>query len=297
MQRKAFVLLSGGLDSTTCLYKAIYDYAPQDMAHGYGDPDIVKDMIENMIPETQRNPTYEGGVLIPWVEAVSIDYGQRHKKEMDYAKRTCDRLGISHTVLDVGKLLGGASVMLSADSLGSVEVPDISYSDIKGVSPTYVPFRNGLMLSALTAHAQKYVNAQIAERIEVSLQESDFQEIGQANEYFTGQAKDLCGIYFGAHSEDAQNWAYPDCTPEFIGAMANAIYIGSYMSIRLHTPLEWLTKGETVSMGTSLGVPYADTWSCYKGEALHCGTCPTCRARKEAFIQAGVKDPTEYAVA
>jgi len=291
MQRKAFVLLSGGLDSTTCLYKAIYDYAPPDLREVWqpSSPHFIGPF------ETWINLRPTEDYEIEWVEAVSIDYGQRHKKEMDYAKRTCDRLGIKHTILDVGKLLGGASVMLSADSVGSVAVPDISYNDIKGVSPTYVPFRNGLMLSALTAHAQKYVNEQIADRVEVGLQESDFKEIGEANEYFTNRAKDLCGIYFGAHSEDAQNWAYPDCTPEFIGAMANAIYIGSYMSIRLHTPLEWLTKGETVSMGTKLGVPYGDTWSCYKGETLHCGVCPTCRARKAAFAEAGVEDPTEYA--
>ena len=114
--RKAYVLLSGGLDSTTCLYLAM------DQA------------------ET--------------VEAVSIDYGQRHKKEMEYAKKSCDKYGIKHTILDVGSLLRGDTVMLTADSIGTVEVPNISYSEIKGVSPTYVPFRNGLMLSALTGHAQ-----------------------------------------------------------------------------------------------------------------------------------------------
>jgi len=255
--RKAFVLLSGGLDSTTCLYQAIHDYKPDDM-----NVSRVHDMLDGHTSKPE----------IDWVEAVSVFYGQRHKKEMDYAKKTCEQLGIKHSILDVGSLLRGDTVMLTDDSVGKVEVPNIDYSEIKGVSPTYVPFRNGLMLSALTAHAQKWVNANNQENLKVE-----------------------AGIYFGAHAEDAHNWAYPDCTPEFIGAMANAIYIGSYMQIRLHTPLEWLTKSRVVELGDSLGVPFENTWSCYKGEELHCGVCPTCRSRKQAFDAAGITDPTDYA--
>lgn len=253
--KKAFVLLSGGLDSTTCLYQAIHDYAPD----------------HNSAVQVIDKHTRASGC--DWVEAVSIYYGQRHKKEMDYAKNTCERLGIKHSILDVGSLLRGDTVMLTDDSIGKVEVPNIDYSEIKGVSPTYVPFRNGLMLSALTAHAQKWVNEK---------NEEDWVD------------KVSAGIYFGAHSEDAHNWAYPDCTPEFIGAMANAIYIGSYMQIRLHTPLQWLQKVGVVTLGDSLGVRFEDTWSCYKGEELHCGVCPTCRSRKQAFEAAGIADPTVY---
>jgi 7-cyano-7-deazaguanine synthase in queuosine biosynthesis len=155
MQRKAFVLLSGGMDSTTCLYKAIHDYMPENpgINLSYGDPDIIR--------ETLHEAASNDHILvdIPWVEAVSIDYGQRHKKEMEYARTTCNRLGIKHTILDIGNLLSGATIMLSSES--TVDVPDIDYTDIRGVSPTYVPFRNGLMLSALTAHAQKYVNEKL----------------------------------------------------------------------------------------------------------------------------------------
>lgn len=287
MERKAFVLLSGGLDSTTCLFKAIMDYMPTDpgMSLAYGDKDVWAEHLRTATP---------GSTEIGWVEAVSINYGQRHTKELEYAKRTCDRLGIKHTILDVGKLLSGATVMLTTESIGSVEVPDISYSDIKGVSPTYVPFRNGLMLSALTAHAQKYVNEQIQAQAKAMV-DAGVTDHAQAMDETTKEAANLCGIYFGAHSEDAANWAYPDCTPEFIGAMANAIYIGTYMSIRLHTPIQWLMKNEIVTLGDKLGIPFEQTWSCYKGEEKHCGTCPTCRSRKEAFVIAGVKDPTEYA--
>lgn len=247
-KRKAFVLLSGGLDSTTCLYQAMKDY---------GD-----------------------------AEAISVDYGQRHKKEMAYARKSCDKLGIKHTILDIGNILSGKTVMLTQEGADAgTDVPDISYSDIKGVSPTYVPFRNGTLLSAITAHAQKWVNEQfdaIESRDGLCTRDPDMEGVH-------------AGIYFGAHSEDAQNWAYPDCTPEFIGAMANAIYIGTYRAIRLHTPLQWLMKDQIVELGHRLHVPFEDTWSCYKGEEHHCGTCPTCRSRKEAFQRAGLRDPTVYA--
>lgn len=294
MEKKAFVLLSGGMDSTTCLFKAIYDFCPT------GSASDAKDVIwANSNPtEWSQVAKLTGPPPINWVEAVSINYGQRHTKELEYAKATCDRLGIEHTVLDVGKLLSGATVMLTKDSVGTVEVPDISYADIKGVSPTYVPFRNGLMLAALTAHAQKYVNGEIQERVEYMRdmsQESEPMSEAECTRIATDEAKDLCGIYFGAHSEDAQNWAYPDCTPEFIGSMANAIYVGSYFSIRLHTPIQWLMKHEIVTLGDKLGVPFQSTWSCYKGEEEHCGVCPTCRSRREAFVIAGIPDPTVYA--
>jgi 7-cyano-7-deazaguanine synthase len=279
--RKAFVLLSGGLDSTTCLHQAIMDYMPNDGGINllYSDPNLIREGLRDV---------KQGEANLPWVEAVSVYYGQRHKKEMDYAKKTCERLGIKHSVLDVGSLLRGDTVMLTDDSRGTVEVPNIDYAEIKGVSPTYVPFRNGLMLSALTAHAQKWVNEQNAifkDAVETNLLQDIGAEVGDEPQ---------AGIYFGAHSEDAHNWAYPDCTPEFIGAMANAIYIGSYMQIRLHTPIQWMQKRDVVQRGDYLGVRFADTWSCYKGEEHHCGICPTCRSRREAFIAAGISDPTTY---
>lgn len=233
--RKAFVLLSGGLDSTTALHVAMSEFG----GSGY-------------------------------VEAVSIEYGQRHNKEMGFAAQTCRRLNVRHTILDVGKLLGG-SMLTDARQ----DIPKVTYDQIDGVSPTYVPFRNGLLLSAITAHAQKWIDAQ--------------------SKTYTAD-KFEAGVFFGAHAEDAHNWAYPDCTPEFIGAMANAIYIGSYQAIRLHTPLMWMQKHEIVSLGHKLGVDFAQTWSCYAGGVHHCGECPTCYARQDAFKRAGVVDPTIYAV-
>lgn len=254
--RKGYVLLSGGLDSTTCLHVAM-EQAEE-------------------------------------VEAVSINYGQRHKKEMEYAKSTCNKFGITHSILDVGALLRGDTVMLTDDSRGKVDVPNISYSQIKGVSPTYVPFRNGLMLSALTAHAQKWVNNEI-QQLADHMANYYVDSYQNTKQQATDAMKDTVAIYFGAHADDAAGGAYPDCFPEFTGAMANAIYVGTYNTIKLLVPLQYMNKTEIVEKGHKLGVDFADTWSCYRGEEHHCGVCPTCRSRREAFVAAGISDPTIYA--
>src|SRR5262245_54745502 len=223
---EAFVLLSGGIDSTVCLYMAITEY---DTVHG-----------------------------------ISLFYGQRHRKEIEYAAASCERLNVPHHVIE---LPGIIPQTLLTDP--TQEVPKISYAEITGVSPAYVPFRNGLLLSATTSFV-----------------------VGQREKM---EAQDEWAIYFGAHAEDAQNWAYPDCTPEFIGAMANAIHVGTYRGVRLRTPLEWLNKADIINLGESLHVDWRKTWSCYAGGKRHCGACPTCQARRMGFIAAEVADPTEYA--
>jgi 7-cyano-7-deazaguanine synthase len=232
MTTRAFVLLSGGLDSTTALYQAIKD--------GHSE-----------------------------IEAVSINYGQRHKKEIDFARSTAARLDIPHTYIRIADILSGGTL-----TDPSAPIPKMSYSDLVGVSPTYVPFRNGTMIAIVTAHAQRWFD-------------SYGKEHGEDSER-------SATIYFGAHAEDAHNWAYPDCTPEFIGAMANAVYVGTYHGVRLVAPLMHDTKADIVRRGAALGVPFENTWSCYVGGQYHCGECPTCRARKEAFAVAGVPDPTTY---
>ncbi len=217
---KAFVLHSGGIDSTTCLYLAVRDFG------------------------------------IKHVVSLSIDYGQRHSTELDHAQAICEARGIEH------HMVKGPEMPQSMLTDPDATIPDVAYMDLDpGISPTYVPFRNGTLLSYVAAIAQA--------------------QAGTA-------------IYFGAHAEDALNWAYPDCTPEFIGAMANAIFIGTYQQVRLLTPLAWLGKKEIIQLGTSLDIPWERTWSCYKGGVHHCGTCPTCRARHQGFFDAQVVDPTKY---
>ncbi len=238
-KRKAFVLLSGGIDSTTCLAIALRDYEH--------------------------------------VEAVSIDYGQKHVKEIARAMEISSLYNVKHTVIRLPGVLSGEDVMLTDDS---VEIPDISYDEIKGISPTFVPFRNGAMLSILAAHAQKYVLS--------VMNEEGLDADSEA-------LKDLCTVFIGAHAEDAHNWAYPDCTPEFIGTIGAAIYIGTYRTVRVSAPLMHMNKSEVVATGHKLNAPLAQTWSCYAGRDVHCGVCPTCRSRKEAFIAADVIDKTTYA--
>lgn len=257
MKRKAFVLLSGGIDSTTCLALACEDSSQT-------------------------------------VEAISVNYGQRHSKEIECAQRVCERYGVEHHTIDLRGVMGGKGTMLTDRS---VDIPSISYEDIKGVSPTYVPFRNGTMLAALSSHAQKYTAEQIHQAVEDQLHGLNNDGTTKAfwTEYFTQQAKDLATVYIGVHAEDGRNWAYPDCTPEFVGAMANAIYVGTYFTVRLSAPFVNASKADIIKRGDELGVPYNLTWSCYAGDEYHCGECPTCRARKEAFIVAGVTDPTDYA--
>src|SRR5579864_3867604 len=110
MTAKAFVLLSGGIDSTTCLYLACRQFDGR-------------------------------------VTGISINYGQRHSKEIEYAKKSCAKVGVPHHTLDLSGIV--PKTMLTDPKS---DVPNISYSDIQRVSPTYVPFRNGLMLSAITSY-------------------------------------------------------------------------------------------------------------------------------------------------
>lgn len=189
------------------------------------------------------------------VASIGINYGQRHAKELEYAEMLCKHYGVDRRVVQLPTIEN--SILTDPNA----ELPQVSYDEIEGLSPAYVPFRNGLMLSNIAAIAQ---------------------------------AEGFGAIYYGAHAEDAYNWAYPDCTPEFNGAMANAIFIGTNQEVRLLTPFQWSKKHEIVRVGSDLGVPFELTWSCYDGGDKHCGVCPTCRARKVAFERAGVKDPTEY---
>lgn len=190
---------------------------------------------------------------------LSVNYGQRHLKELEYAKLCAERLGAEFDVADIssiGRLLKGSA--LTDDVL----VPHGHYA-ASNMTTTVVPNRNATMLSIAYGVA-------VAEGAEI--------------------------VATGVHAGD--HFVYPDCRPGFIEAFdamqKKAVEGFGDASLRLHAPfVEW-SKADIVATGDRLGVPYADTWSCYEGGEIHCGLCATCVERIEAFQIAGVRDPTVY---
>ncbi|OLP61666.1 7-cyano-7-deazaguanine synthase QueC [Xaviernesmea oryzae] len=189
---------------------------------------------------------------------LSFDYGQRHKKELDFAARAAARLGVPHDVIDlspVGRQLTGSALT------DDVDVPDGHYAE-ETMKATVVPNRNAIMLAVAFGLAA----ARGAEAV-------------------------AAAVHGGDH------FIYPDCRPAFIDAfqaMQDAALDG-YASIQLVTPYVRLSKADIVSDGARYQVPFAETWSCYKGDLRHCGRCGTCVERREAFHLAGIADPTDYA--
>lgn len=222
---KSLVLLSGGVDSTTCLAMSVAE-------HGRDE-----------------------------VVALNIFYGQRHSRERGSARDVADRYGVVLEEYDLKTIMEGSDCSLLEDS--GVSVEHGSYADqmaSRGGAPvsTYVPFRNGLMLSIAAARALIH------------------------------GCSEIC---YGAHADDAAGAAYPDCTPEFYTAMDSAIFEGSGRRLHLRAPLIVMTKAEVVRRGLELGAPYELTWSCYEGGDEPCHGCGTCIDRENAFRANGVEDP------
>lgn len=188
--------------------------------------------------------------------AVTFDYGSKHNaREIAWAKVHCGRFGIRHIVI---KLDFMQKYFTSSLLEGGDEIPEGHYAD-ENMKSTVVPFRNGIMLS---------VAAGIAES--------------------NGLKKILIANHGGDHT------IYPDCRPEFIGAMDRAIANGTYEDVRIDAPYTNITKADIAKIGKRLGIDYSETWSCYKGGERHCGKCGTCIERKEAMALAGIDDRTEY---
>ncbi len=187
---------------------------------------------------------------------LSFDYGQRHKKELEYARACAAALDAPIDVVD----LSGVGALLKGSALtDQIPVPDGHYA-APNMAVTVVPNRNAIMLA-------------VAFGIAVS--------------------RKLDAVAIGVHSGD--HFIYPDCRKEFIQAFAAMEKLSNEGGPDLLAPFVDCSKAEIVRQGAALGLPYVQTWSCYKGGALHCGTCGTCVERKEAFQLAGVPDPTEYA--
>lgn len=190
---------------------------------------------------------------------VSFDYGAKHNaREIPFAAEHAAALGAPHTVIPlefVGRLF--ASSLLKGP--GRPGIPEGHYEDTT-MRQTVVPFRNGIMLAAAGGLAES---------------------VGAG------------GLVIAAHSGD--HAIYPDCREDFMQSMAGALRAGTYAGIELLRPFIAMNKAAIASEGARRGVDFARTWSCYVGGAIHCGKCGTCVERREAFIDAGIADPTEYA--
>ena len=218
--KKAVVLLSGGLDSATCL----------------------------AIASNEGFSCY----------ALSFDYGQRHKSELQCASRVAKAFNAAgHSVISFDLRQWGGSALTS----DKIDVPEAG--SVKGIPPTYVPARNTIFLAFATAFAE------------------------------TLDARD---IFIGVNSMDYSG--YPDCRPDFIQAFQLCAKLGTKAvdegwSFSIHTPLQFLSKAEIIRKGLSLGVDYAMTHSCYNPnpDSSPCGHCDSCSIRAKAFESLGMTDP------
>jgi 7-cyano-7-deazaguanine synthase len=191
------------------------------------------------------------------VGLISFDYGQRHRKELDYAALCAKRLGVFHQIIDmtaVGAQLTGSALT------DDIAVPDGHYAE-ETMRVTVVPNRNAIMLAIA---------------------------------FGVAAARKADAVAIAVHGGD--HFIYPDCRPGFIDAfqlMQNHALDG-YASVKLLAPYVNGSKADIVTDGAQHGTPFSATWSCYKGGAKHCGRCGTCVERREAFHHAGIQDPTEY---
>lgn len=217
MKEKIVAILSGGMDSTTLVYL------------------LVQQGFE--------------------VACLSFDYGQRHVKELEAARRTTNRLGLEHVIIPFGAEM---KYLISKSALTdtSQDVPQGHYA-AENMKATVVPNRNMIMLALAAGYA------------------------------ITFGAKKLA---YGAHAGD--HTIYPDCRPEFAEAMTKALELCHFDGgIQLIAPFMNITKSDICVIGRDLGVPYQDTWTCYAGLDMPCGVCGSCVERAEAFAFAGIPDP------
>jgi 7-cyano-7-deazaguanine synthase len=190
------------------------------------------------------------------IAAVSFDYGAKHNaREIPCAQAQSAALGIRHRTI----ALPIVNELFSSALLKSGGAIPEGHYQAESMRQTVVPFRNAIMLSIAAGWAES-MGAE--------------------------------GLVIAAHTGD--HAIYPDCREEFMHAMGEAIRSGTYAGIRLLRPFIAIDKAGIVAEGARLGVDYGNTWSCYKGGALHCGRCGTCVERREAFSLAGVRDPTAY---
>ena len=218
------VLLSGGLDSSVALAVAIAD--------GYD------------------------------VHALTIEYGQRHNREVEAARSMAKHHGVDHKVVRVDLSAFGGSSLTDVSSRVPTDTPPNEIG--QSIPSTYVPARNIVFISVAMAWAE---------------------------------ALDSDAVFIGANAVDYSG--YPDCRPEFIEAMQRVADAGTRRGvegkpIRLVAPLMKDTKADIVKRGVDLEVPFEHTWSCYRGRPRACGACESCILRLRGFAMAGATDPIAY---
>jgi 7-cyano-7-deazaguanine synthase len=244
--KKVVVSLSGGLDSTTLLYLAVKELGADN------------------------------------VFALSMSYGQRHSVELECAKRSCDKLGVYHKIIDIsflGEITKNVSAMVS-DIVATPEVDDLEAG--KQV-PTYVPFRNTILSGIVLAFAEAHGADGVA-----------------------------LGVQYGDY-ENSESYFYWDCSKAFTEAMQAIANLNDKHKISYVTPFVNLTKKDEIKLGTELGVDYGNTWTCYNPRThkiesweyepaggrnqvlktlyIACGVCPSCAGRASAFKELGLEDP------
>ncbi len=188
--------------------------------------------------------------------ALTFDYGSNHNaREIPFARLHCQQVGVPHVVIPLAFM---HEYFHSSLLSGAADIPEGSYAD-ENMRSTVVPFRNGIMLAIAAGMAE---------------------------------SEGLKYVMMANHGGD--HAIYPDCRPEFVSAMSEAMRLGTYPGIELLAPYTRLTKADIARRGKQLGIDYSTTWSCYKGGEKHCGRCGTCVERIEALREAGIDDPTEY---
>ena len=185
--------------------------------------------------------------------AITFNYGQKHKIEIEYAKAACEKFGIAHEIvnLDLQKILAGSALV------GDSDIPEGNY-DKEKMKQTVVPNRNMVMISVAASLAIK---------------------------------NELDYLWYAAHSGDHE--IYPDCRPEFITKMAEVLSICDYHKINFEAPFQDLSKAEIIKVGLDMNLDYSKAWTCYEGKEKPCGKCSACLERAASFQANQVNDPLD----
>jgi len=217
---RVVIIISGGIDSTTLFYRLIHEKKE--------------------------------------IFALSYNYGQKHKKELECAKYNCQQFKIPHKIIDLTPLQNAQIFGESSLTSEKLAVPEGNYTDVS-MQSTVVPNRNMILLSMAIAYA-------------ISLNAST--------------------VYYGAHAGD--HAIYPDCRPEFVQKMQEVAATCHYYPIHIEAPYLFITKTDILKEGITLNVDYSHTWTCYKGKEVACGKCGSCVERLEAFANNNIRDPLKY---